>query len=287
MAEVKRRHFVHVLALEVDPLWRRRSPEDRRVDADALRAAADDTQKLTVESKRLNVALQKLGAANPEGTELARWRQRAAVLTARPPGVTDEAMISAASWRNVGRATPEEANLTFHWAMFTRDLATVSKFVLFDDDTPENRAAFMAHFSPAVRAKYSTPEQIMAAAAYGAGTSLAQSANDAFQPLGVDEHVGGNGSRYGQKRVRVWYRLASGKEFEGSTRWQQTPEGWAPAGPMAAVARISASNMRFRMAFSFALWLWPSHGHDSCPLQQTGLWHKANARTDWRSGRPA
>jgi hypothetical protein len=23
--------------------------------------------------------------------------------------------------------------------------------------------------------------------------------------------------------------MASGKEFEGSTRWQQTPEGWLPA----------------------------------------------------------
>ena len=41
MAEVKGRQFVHVLALEVDPLWRRRSPDERRVDADALRAAAE------------------------------------------------------------------------------------------------------------------------------------------------------------------------------------------------------------------------------------------------------
>ena len=41
MAEMKGHHFVHVLALEVDPLWRRRSPDERRADADALRAAAE------------------------------------------------------------------------------------------------------------------------------------------------------------------------------------------------------------------------------------------------------
>jgi hypothetical protein len=143
--------------------------------------------------------------------------------------VLDEEMVSAANWRDVGRATPEAANMTFHWAMFTRDLDTVAKFVIFDDDTPENREAFMAHFSPAVRAKYHTPERIMAAAAYGAGTNAAQSPDDAFQFLGMDDHVGGNGSRFGQKHVRVWYRKASGEEVEGSTRWQQTPDGWLPA----------------------------------------------------------
>ena len=69
----------------------------------------------------------------------------------------------------------------------------------------------------------------MAAAAYGAGTNLAQSPNDAFQFLEMTDHVGGDGSRYGQKRVRVWYQLAAGREFEGSTRWQQTSDGWLPA----------------------------------------------------------
>ena len=41
MGELKGRHFVHVLALEVDPAWRRRSPEERRADAEKLRAAAE------------------------------------------------------------------------------------------------------------------------------------------------------------------------------------------------------------------------------------------------------
>jgi chlorite dismutase len=41
VGELKGRHFVHVLALEVDPAWRRRSPEERRADAEKLRAAAE------------------------------------------------------------------------------------------------------------------------------------------------------------------------------------------------------------------------------------------------------
>ena len=36
------RHFVHVLALEVDPAWRRRAPEERRSDAEELASAADE-----------------------------------------------------------------------------------------------------------------------------------------------------------------------------------------------------------------------------------------------------
>jgi len=41
VAELKGRHFVHVLALELDPAWRRRTAEERRADAEALRAAAE------------------------------------------------------------------------------------------------------------------------------------------------------------------------------------------------------------------------------------------------------
>ncbi|HWA24945.1 MAG TPA: sigma-70 family RNA polymerase sigma factor [Lacunisphaera sp.] len=200
-----------------------------RAEMRALQAVPLDPGSLARERERLRTAVEKLGASNPEAAELARLRQRASALRARPPGVLDEQMVVAANWRDVGRATPQAANMTFHRAMFTRDLDTVAGFVIFDDDTPENREAFMAHFSPAVRAKYRTPERIMAAAAYGAGTNAAQSPDDAFQFLAVDDHVGGNGSRFGQKRVRVWYRLASGREFEGSTRWQETPGGWLPA----------------------------------------------------------
>ena len=43
MAEVKDRHFVHVLALQLDPAWRRLPDAERRAEAEALRAAAEKT----------------------------------------------------------------------------------------------------------------------------------------------------------------------------------------------------------------------------------------------------
>ena len=43
MAELKSRHFVHVLALEVDSAWRRLPDAERRADAEALLAAAEAT----------------------------------------------------------------------------------------------------------------------------------------------------------------------------------------------------------------------------------------------------
>lgn len=188
-----------------------------------------DLVKSQEENRSLNAALKSLGLKNPEAEELARLQERATRLSARPPGVLDSELQAAASWSNVGRATPEAATRTFHWAMYTDNLDTVAQFVNFDDDTRENREAFMAYFSETVRARYRTPERLFAAAFFGTGTKNTHAPNDALQILGVDDRVGGNGSRYGQKRVRVWYSLASGKEFEGSTRWQPTPDGWSLA----------------------------------------------------------
>jgi hypothetical protein len=92
----------------------------------ALQASGENLGALSRENQRLNAALQKSSADNPEAGELVRMRQHVAVLKARPPGVLDGEMISAASWRDVGRAIPEAANMTFHWAMFTRDLDAIT-----------------------------------------------------------------------------------------------------------------------------------------------------------------
>jgi RNA polymerase sigma factor (sigma-70 family) len=184
---------------------------------------------LQKEAKDLNQALQSLGTKNPEAVEIARLYRRISVLKARPAGVTDAEMKRASAWANVGRASPETAVETLHWAIFTGNLDAVASFITFDDNTPENREAFMDHFSPAVRAKYGTPERLYAAAFFGAGATANYSPDDALEVIGVDDHVGGNGNRYGQKHVSVWYGLASGAEFEGGSRWQPTTDGWAVA----------------------------------------------------------
>lgn len=43
MADLTPRHFVHVLALQVDPAWRRLPEAERRADCEAFRAAAEST----------------------------------------------------------------------------------------------------------------------------------------------------------------------------------------------------------------------------------------------------
>ncbi len=217
-----------VLALAITGFVELRANRALHVDLRAV-AGAGDLPELQQESRRLNLALQKLGDQHPETRELARLQQRATTLRSRPPGVLDAALRPASTWSNVGRATPEAATETLHWAMFNHDIDAVAGFITFEDSTAENRAAFMAHFSAAVQARYRTPERLVAAAFFGAGSNIDQSPNDAFQFLGVDDHVGGNGSRFGQKRVRVWFRRASGEEREGSERWAPTIEGWAVA----------------------------------------------------------
>lgn len=95
-----------------------------------------------------------------EQAETSRLEKRLAQLRARPPGVIDAQMKTP---RAVGRATPKEAMQTLTAAVRDRDMGTLDRFVTFSDDTPENRAAFMANFSEAVRARYQTPERLMVA----------------------------------------------------------------------------------------------------------------------------
>jgi len=218
-----------LVVLGTTSLVEMRANRELRTALRSLSADQDEQAGLRRESTKLDAALQKLAEGNPAAAELAQLQKRAAVLAARPPGVVDAALKPATQWTNAGRATPEAALETFHWALFASNPEAVARFVVFDDDTPEAREAFMAHFSEAVRAKHPTPERLLAAAFFGAGMPNFYSPADAFQIFAVDDHVGGNGSRFGQKRVRVWYSLASGQEQEGSTRWQPTPEGWAVA----------------------------------------------------------
>jgi hypothetical protein len=139
-------------------------------------------------------------------------------------GVVDAEIKRAPDWRNVGRATPVAANETFHWALFTGNVEEVTRFIVFTDDTPENRAAYMAKFSPAVRARFPTPERIAAAAFFDAfpNSPRVQDPSEGFQVLDVRP-----GDQPGVIRTRVWYESIGGPGKEGLGSWQQTPGGWA------------------------------------------------------------
>jgi RNA polymerase sigma factor (sigma-70 family) len=186
----------------------------------SLRVANDHAVHLQQENRQLGASLAKQAAANPESAELVRLQQRLAQLRARPDGVTDAALHAPT---NAGRATPEAAIETFCWAVNLCDLDTVAGMWAFSDDTPENRAAFMAALSPAIRARFGTPERVCAAACFPNVLSGAPDPAVAMQVTGVRQ------DGPDQVRLSLWIRTASGREIGGTDRYQRRPEGWGIA----------------------------------------------------------
>jgi RNA polymerase sigma factor (sigma-70 family) len=200
---------------------------NRALQAQARAAGPNDPVALQNENRRLAAALEKRGDADPAVAEIARLKARATALRARPAGVLDAALKPASAHRNAGRATPEALHETTVWALLHRDLDTLASFIVFADDSQAARTAFMAQFSEAVRARYRTPERLVAAALFNTdGETGGVRPDDTFQFLGVDDHVGGDGTRFGQQRLRGWSRTAAGVEREISFRIQSTPAGY-------------------------------------------------------------
>jgi RNA polymerase sigma factor (sigma-70 family) len=201
---------------------------NRALHAQARAVGGDDLARLHRENRRLTAALENRGEADPAVAEITRLQARAAVLRARPAGVLDAALKPASAHRNAGRGTPEALDETTIWALMARDLDTLASFIVFADDSEAARTAFMAQFSEAVRSRYRTPERLVAAAMFHTdGQTSSVRPDDAFQFLGVDNHVGGDGTRFGQLRVRGWARTADGVEREVSYRIQPTPAGYS------------------------------------------------------------
>lgn len=190
-----------------------------RRELGAFRDGEDDLARLQRESRRLNVAVQTSAAGNPEAGELTKLQARIGQLRARPDGVTDASLRPVGY---LGRATAEAACVTFIAAFNAGDLDAVAQLLVFPDDTKEHREAFMATFSDAVRAKYRTPERLLAAALFNIREGVPNSdPGVAFQTLSIRENDAG------QLRVSLWVRSASGRESEARDVFQSTPEGWA------------------------------------------------------------
>jgi RNA polymerase sigma factor (sigma-70 family) len=201
---------------------------NRLLKADLRAIGPADVVGARKESTLLAAEVAQRAAIDPAVAEIARLQARAATLRARPDGVLDSTLKPASAHQNVGRATPQAAHETLIWALLARDLDALGSFVTFADDSDAARAAFMAQFSEAVRSRYRTPERLCAAALLGTdGQTTGVHADDAFQFLGVDGHVGGDGVRFGQERLRAWSRSAKGEEHERTLRLQSTPAGYA------------------------------------------------------------
>lgn len=147
-------------------------------------------------------------------SEVERLQSRLAQLKARPPGVTDADMKLA---QNLGRKTAPDAAQTLLALMASRDLTSLAKYVVFDDDTPENRAAFMAHFSSAVRSRYPTPELVIAAINFDEHLRNPPTAVDVLDFTSYASGI---------TVVKSWVRYASGQEEPSNLPFQEGPGGW-------------------------------------------------------------
>lgn len=185
-----------------------------------LAAANDDgLAGLRQQNQTLRASLAQLGAQNPELDQLNQARDRVALLKHRPEGVTDAGLHVP---QNRGHATPADEIETALWAAIHSDFDTYTHLLTFSDDTPENRAAFMAQFSPAIRERYRTPEGIVAAGLHRVGDTRLPDNVAAIQvyevvPDKVREQV----------KVRVWARMTSGRELGAEVPLALRSDGWA------------------------------------------------------------
>lgn len=190
---------------------------NRALQAELRAQPVGNLDALQKENRRLRDEVAKLGAQNPDVAELERLQTRRAVLQARPPGVVDAELRLP---RNMGRATPAAAIETFCWAIGQGDLDLTASFVTLADDSEENRAAFMAQFSPVVRERYRTPERLCAAAFFGKGLSQREPM-PAMQVVSVRDDHGPD-----QVKIKLWFRRADGSEGPGGDTFVRRDDGW-------------------------------------------------------------
>jgi RNA polymerase sigma factor (sigma-70 family) len=182
-----------------------------------LQKAQTPAARVDPADARLTRQLEGLAAAHADAGELARVRQRLAVLRARPNGVTDEAMLPLSAYGNRGWATPVAAFETFWWS---REQGNADELAHAYGWTAESKAKidrFFAALSPELRAEYQTPERMLALGAVGFRGAPEDPA--ALQILGQAD--------YGDKTlVHAWCRLRSGKEVNATMLFQRVDDHW-------------------------------------------------------------
>ena len=78
----------------------------------------------------------------------------------------------------------------------------------------------MAHFSPAVRERYQTPERLCAMAFFGMGLTRPNS-GQTMQVVSVRDDPGPN-----QVKIKLWMRAPDGREGGGGDTFVRRVDGW-------------------------------------------------------------
>lgn len=144
-------------------------------------------------------------------------------------GLPGAGMIARETWADVGLATPAAAYETALWAVREQDLDALAKTFVFRQDDREKLAALIATLPEDARAKYASPEQVMALM-ISTGPEV-----EAFQILSETQQ--------GPNTVvaQVQLQLASGSSLEGPIVFQGGADGWQlllPQGEVAGAIRF-------------------------------------------------
>ncbi len=225
--------LVAELATATVELKAKRSLEAENRQLDSVARIQVPSVPLTNASTPIPTVAVATSVSSHDAAELDRLEKRLAQLKARPPGVLDAQMRSP---RPAGRDTPENAIQTLTAALRDRDMSTLDRFVFFTDDTPENREAFMASFSDAVRARYRIPERLMIAFSFD---QVLHDSPVAQQILATHGYSGGT------RTVTTWTRLDSGVERQDTIPFEMTSNGWALT-PLRLVDKNNATVERMR-----------------------------------------
>ncbi len=188
--------------------------ENRRLKALQI----SDSQRKTLSADQAEVERLRAEVANIYATIQARMTSR----------LVSQA-LTARGWRNIGTATPGAAVETILWAAAGGDVDLLTELM---DYSPEARAeaeGLYADLPEAVRAKYASPEQLIA--------SL--TAKDV--PLTAVNFTGGNGN--GEKMsVQIHFFNDDGAPTlnEISLSMVRSPGGWRLMVPPSAVVKYRA-----------------------------------------------
>ena len=205
-----------------------RANRELRAELGAVQTANGSIDQLRAESQQLSIALTKLDASNPEADELARLRERAARLKARPPWVVESRMRKVVAARNAGWATDVAALETFVWARATGDWQALADNFAWVGEAKGKADAAFARLSEAVRAKFGSADRLAGTVIFRSGARgyvdprwTRTGALETGPTLGDDRVVGywaevDPDARYPRPgtflRIRSWAQLMSGQE---------------------------------------------------------------------------
>jgi hypothetical protein len=213
--------------------WERRQTQAVAAEIAALRSEHTQLVALQAENRR------PIALAAAELRPRSRPIAQAAPGTGSPAAVDEAtaALIAAgmkpmSAWRNLGRATPAEAFETVLWAGLNGDLDILATTIAF---VPAGKAKLDAWFltlPPSVRAKYGTPERVIAplfANDFPWLSRMTLNLQSSRQPVGYKLVGVGEPDRGGHAALQVLFSFSTDADRPERIHMWSSPDGWRAA----------------------------------------------------------